>query len=70
MTLFDTAEGYGEANERLVGEALAPVRDRSPSPPPAARRTPQGHHQPSGQRPEPATGRGPNPSEILTTASA
>ncbi|MEY9993961.1 aryl-alcohol dehydrogenase-like predicted oxidoreductase [Streptomyces sp. V4I8] len=28
VTLFDTAEGYGEANERLVGEALAPVRDQ------------------------------------------
>ncbi|WP_329296585.1 aldo/keto reductase [Streptomyces pseudovenezuelae] len=28
VTLFDTAEAYGEANERLVGEALAPVRDQ------------------------------------------
>ncbi|WP_256340006.1 hypothetical protein [Streptomyces sp. 2231.1] len=28
MTLVDTAEAYGEANERLVGEALAPVRDQ------------------------------------------
>lgn len=27
MTLFDTAEAYGEANERLLGQALAPVRD-------------------------------------------
>lgn len=26
VTLFDTAEGYGEANEKLVGQALAPVR--------------------------------------------
>jgi aryl-alcohol dehydrogenase-like predicted oxidoreductase len=28
VTLFDTAEAYGEANERLVGEALAPVREQ------------------------------------------
>jgi aryl-alcohol dehydrogenase-like predicted oxidoreductase len=29
ITFFDTAEAYGPfANERLVGEALAPVRDR------------------------------------------
>ncbi|WP_329600130.1 aldo/keto reductase [Streptomyces pseudovenezuelae] len=28
VTLFDTAEAYGEANERLVGEALVPVRDQ------------------------------------------
>ena len=29
ITLFDTAEGYGPfANEELVGEALAPVRDQ------------------------------------------
>lgn len=29
MTLFDTAQVYGPfTNERLVGEALAPVRDR------------------------------------------
>src|SRR6266566_2968813 len=29
VTLFDTAEAYGPfANEELVGEALAPVRDR------------------------------------------
>lgn len=28
VTLFDTAEVYGEANETLVGEALAPVRDQ------------------------------------------
>src|SRR4051812_48618228 len=29
VTLFDTAEGYGPfTNERLVGEALEPVRDR------------------------------------------
>jgi len=29
VTLFDTAEGYGPfTNERLVGEALQPVRDR------------------------------------------
>ncbi|WP_406445400.1 aldo/keto reductase [Streptomyces sp. NBC_00631] len=28
VTLFDTAEAYGETNERLVGEALAPVRDQ------------------------------------------
>ncbi|MFG2799895.1 aldo/keto reductase [Streptomyces pseudovenezuelae] len=28
VTLFDTAEAYGEANERLAGEALAPVRDQ------------------------------------------
>ncbi|MGV9554339.1 aldo/keto reductase [Streptomyces sp. NPDC003522] len=28
VTLFDTAEAYGEANESLVGEALAPVRDQ------------------------------------------
>src|ERR1700737_1840137 len=27
VTLFDTAESYGEANEKIVGEALAPVRD-------------------------------------------
>ncbi|BBX71401.1 aldo/keto reductase [Mycolicibacterium psychrotolerans] len=27
VTLFDTAEAYGEANERLLGQALAPVRD-------------------------------------------
>src|SRR6202140_465142 len=26
VTLFDTAESYGEANEKIVGEALAPVR--------------------------------------------
>jgi aryl-alcohol dehydrogenase-like predicted oxidoreductase len=28
VTLFDTAEAYGAANEQLVGEALAPMRDR------------------------------------------
>jgi aryl-alcohol dehydrogenase-like predicted oxidoreductase len=28
VTLFDTAEAYGEANEKTVGEALAPVRDQ------------------------------------------
>src|SRR5260370_42206798 len=28
LTLFDTAESYGEANEKIVGEALAPVRDQ------------------------------------------
>jgi aryl-alcohol dehydrogenase-like predicted oxidoreductase len=28
VTFFDTAEAYGEANENLVGEALAPVRDQ------------------------------------------
>jgi aryl-alcohol dehydrogenase-like predicted oxidoreductase len=28
VTLFDTAEAYGRANEELVGEALEPVRDR------------------------------------------
>jgi aryl-alcohol dehydrogenase-like predicted oxidoreductase len=28
MTFFDTAEAYGEANEKMVGEALAPVRDQ------------------------------------------
>jgi aryl-alcohol dehydrogenase-like predicted oxidoreductase len=27
VTLFDTAEAYGEANERLLGQALAPIRD-------------------------------------------
>ncbi len=27
MTFFDTAEAYGAANEELLGEALAPVRD-------------------------------------------
>jgi aryl-alcohol dehydrogenase-like predicted oxidoreductase len=28
VTLFDSAEAYGEANEMLVGEALAPFRDQ------------------------------------------
>lgn len=28
VTFFDTAEAYGAANEELVGEALAPVRDQ------------------------------------------
>ena len=28
VTLFDTAEAYGAANEELVGEALAPMRDQ------------------------------------------
>ncbi|MBF9238627.1 aldo/keto reductase [Hymenobacter sp. BT683] len=28
VTFFDTAEAYGEANETLVGQALAPVRDQ------------------------------------------
>ena len=28
VTFFDSAEAYGEANERLVGAALAPVRDQ------------------------------------------
>ena len=28
VTLFDTAEAYGASNEEMVGEALAPVRDR------------------------------------------
>jgi predicted aldo/keto reductase-like oxidoreductase len=33
VTFFDTAEVYGPyANEELVGEALAPIRDRSRSP--------------------------------------
>jgi len=28
VTFFDTAEAYGELNEEMVGEALAPVRDK------------------------------------------
>ena len=28
VTFFDTAEAYARANEELLGEALAPVRDR------------------------------------------
>src|ERR1700749_1770445 len=28
VTLFDTAEAYGAFNEEVVGEALAPFRDR------------------------------------------
>src|SRR4029079_16321681 len=28
VTLFDTAEAYGALNEEMVGEALAPIRDR------------------------------------------
>jgi aryl-alcohol dehydrogenase-like predicted oxidoreductase len=28
VTFFDTAEAYGEANEKIVGEALAPMRDQ------------------------------------------
>ena len=28
VTLFDTAEAYGALNEEMVGEALAPVRDK------------------------------------------
>jgi len=28
VTFFDTAEAYGPANEELVGEALAPIRDQ------------------------------------------
>ena len=28
VTFFDSAEAYGESNENLVGEALAPVRDQ------------------------------------------
>jgi aryl-alcohol dehydrogenase-like predicted oxidoreductase len=28
VTFFDTAESYGEANEKIVGQALAPVRDQ------------------------------------------
>jgi aryl-alcohol dehydrogenase-like predicted oxidoreductase len=28
VTFFDTAEAYGEANEKMVGKALAPVRDQ------------------------------------------
>ena len=28
VTLFDTAEAYGEANETLIGKALAPARDQ------------------------------------------
>lgn len=28
ITFFDTAEAYGEANEQVVGKALAPVRDQ------------------------------------------
>jgi len=28
VTFFDTAEAYGALNEEMVGEALAPVRDR------------------------------------------
>jgi aryl-alcohol dehydrogenase-like predicted oxidoreductase len=28
VTFFDTAEAYGEANETIVGEALAPARDQ------------------------------------------
>nr|WP_255555170.1 aldo/keto reductase [Hymenobacter sp. BT559] len=28
ITFFDTAEAYGEANEQLVGSALAPVREQ------------------------------------------
>jgi aryl-alcohol dehydrogenase-like predicted oxidoreductase len=28
VTLFDTAEAYGALNEEMVGEALAPMRDR------------------------------------------
>jgi aryl-alcohol dehydrogenase-like predicted oxidoreductase len=29
VTFFDTAEAYGQFNEELVGEALAPVRDQA-----------------------------------------
>jgi aryl-alcohol dehydrogenase-like predicted oxidoreductase len=28
VTFFDTAEAYGAANEEMVGEALAPIRDQ------------------------------------------
>ncbi len=28
VTFFDTAEGYGHANEEMVGEAVAPFRDQ------------------------------------------
>src|ERR1700690_3366750 len=28
VTLFDTAEAYGAANEEMVGEAVAPFRDQ------------------------------------------
>src|ERR1700720_4742642 len=28
VTFFDTAEAYGEANEKIVGEALGPVREQ------------------------------------------
>ena len=28
VTLFDTAEAYGQANEEMVGEAVAPFRDK------------------------------------------
>jgi len=28
VTLFDSAEGYGQANEEMVGEAVAPFRDK------------------------------------------
>src|SRR5208337_3136857 len=28
VTFFDTAEAYGAANEEVVGEALAPMRDK------------------------------------------
>ncbi|WP_312788260.1 aldo/keto reductase, partial [Escherichia coli] len=28
VTLFDTAEAYGQANEEMVGEAVAPFRDQ------------------------------------------
>lgn len=28
VTFFDTAEAYGEANEKMVGQALGPVRDQ------------------------------------------
>lgn len=33
ITLFDTAETYGEDAERILGEVLKPVRERCISPP-------------------------------------
>ncbi len=61
VTFFDTAEVYGPFNnEEIVGEALAPFRDRSKSRPSSAfnttpmanrrRQQPPGTHPPAGRR--------------------
>ena len=58
VTFFDTAEVYGPfTNEELVGEALAPIRDASASPPNLASTSRAALEAQQPARPHPRGGR-------------